>query len=311
LGDRIDSLIETKTVRFVLSVLLVLALIFPLQSFFYRTLFLIVLGLGHLFLNRLRLGKRKTPILRTLAISHFAERIRWILDKADIPYSERRSYPLYGVFFSGRTIPVLELDGRSELGDSLEIITYLRGRQEYQDSQDLFLNVTPDDRELLQIFETQLAPHVRRALYYYLFTYNPVEMSQMWATKTSPLMQAISLKLLPVSKFLLFRALNIHPESVERSWAKIDEVLDLVDVGLNDGTKFLGSSESLSLLDISFVSFMAPLLLIPYGGAKFPKMDQLHPNLIEKMEQIRQRKCAKWAFKMWDRHRKAVNKKQN
>ena len=45
--------------------------------------------------------------LETIGISHFAEKVRWCLDKLGIDYAEKPMGGIVGVLFTGRSVPRL------------------------------------------------------------------------------------------------------------------------------------------------------------------------------------------------------------
>ena len=74
---------------------------------------------------------RPAVVLETIAVSHFAEKARWCLDRLGIEYTEVCSGGLIGVIFTGRTVPRLSFRTgivRSSLGNSAEILRYLWGQ---------------------------------------------------------------------------------------------------------------------------------------------------------------------------------------
>ena len=69
--------------------------------------------------------------LETILPSHFAEKGRWCLDRLGVDYRERRMGGLIGVFFTGRTVPMLTVQTgrtRSSICESSHILRYLYGR---------------------------------------------------------------------------------------------------------------------------------------------------------------------------------------
>jgi glutathione S-transferase len=111
------------------------------------------------------------PVLWHIEVSHYNEKARWALDWKGVPH--RRRAPLPGVlhplvaFAKTRavTFPVLEIDGEA-IGDSTRIIETLERR--FPDPP--LYPADPDDRrralELEDFFDEEVAPYVRRWLFY-------------------------------------------------------------------------------------------------------------------------------------------------
>src|SRR5918999_2230050 len=69
----------------------------------------------------------ETPVLWHLEISHYNEKARWALDYKGVPHVRRAVTPALQELRArrlraGRTVPILEVDGRA-IGDSTRIIT--------------------------------------------------------------------------------------------------------------------------------------------------------------------------------------------
>jgi hypothetical protein len=96
----------------------------------------------------------KTPDLEleTIMASHFAEKVRWCMDRLGLDYVEKHSGGIFGVLFRGRTVP--QLTARtgivcSVIGNSPEILRYLWGRYGYElGERSAFLEPTSERVEL-------------------------------------------------------------------------------------------------------------------------------------------------------------------
>jgi len=69
--------------------------------------------------------------LETITVSHFAEKVRWCMDRLGLEYVEKPMSGILGVLFTGRTVPLMRMRTgivRSEIGNSAEILRYLWGR---------------------------------------------------------------------------------------------------------------------------------------------------------------------------------------
>ena len=108
--------------------------------------------------------------LITIPISHYCEKARWALERADIPYREERHVQLIHRIAArragwGQTVPVL-VTPEGTLSESEDILRWADARLEPE--QRLF----PDDPELrhevvrlCRHFDDALGPDARRLMY--------------------------------------------------------------------------------------------------------------------------------------------------
>src|SRR5262249_23382753 len=113
-----------------------------------------------------------TPVLWQFRMSHFNEKARWALDWKGIPHVRRSLLPALHVprilWMTGqKSVPVLVLDGKA-IADSTRIIEALERLR-----PDPALYPTDDAARrralaLEEYFDTELGPHIRRALFHAL-----------------------------------------------------------------------------------------------------------------------------------------------
>jgi len=105
---------------------------------------------------------RSTPkdklILNTIPPSHFAEKVRWCLDRCGVEYVEHTDGATLGAFYTGRTVPRLRFfTGRvwSSIGNSEEILRYVWGQYgSVLGDQGAFLAATEEHLALERRLET-------------------------------------------------------------------------------------------------------------------------------------------------------------
>src|SRR3954451_15789508 len=111
----------------------------------------------------------ETPVLWHLEISHYNEKARWALDYKGVPHVRRAVTPGLQQFTArrlraGRTVPILEMNGRA-IGDSTKIIEAIeRGWQEPR----LYPTDLAQRRCALGLedyFDEQCGPDARRVLF--------------------------------------------------------------------------------------------------------------------------------------------------
>ena len=106
----------------------------------------------------------QAPRLITIPISHYCEKARWALERAEIPYREEPH--LQAIHWAhvwragrGRTAPVL-VTGDAVLTESSDILRWVDARS------DLRLYPEPEAAALEAHFDDELGPHGRRWMYH-------------------------------------------------------------------------------------------------------------------------------------------------
>ncbi|MDH3440910.1 MAG: hypothetical protein OEM63_09170, partial [Gammaproteobacteria bacterium] len=137
--------------------------------------------------------------LETIGASHFAEKARWCMDRLGVEYSERTVAGIFGVLFTGRSVPKLTFRTgmvRSTIGNSPEILRYLWGRygNELGDAA-AFLEPTAERVELEQRFD-RYGVHLQVWVYYHILDHRDLTM-KAWGVN-SPEVPAWQRTLMPV-----------------------------------------------------------------------------------------------------------------
>lgn len=178
-------------------------------------------------------------VLDTITASHFAEKVRWCLDRLGVPYRERRWAGTLNAFYRGRTVPVLEFrTGRmtSRIGNSAEILRYLWGA---------FANERPDAAAFLEPTPERTALEKRldrygRMLQVWVYSHLLDDREQTlraWGvhdTRVPAWQRRLLSWLYPVQARLIRRVFRIGPGSYERAKGDIEEVLGDIERQLGD-----------------------------------------------------------------------------
>ncbi|KAE9297527.1 hypothetical protein PF008_g23721 [Phytophthora fragariae] len=174
--------------------------------------------------------------LVTIPASSYAEKARWALRIANIPFVEEKWAPLF-VYLStvpkgGRSVPLLTTPDVT-LSDSADIVAFCA-----QTAPEL--RPSESSEELERYFDAKLGPHTRRCAYFLWFriTSSPGRLALLWA-------------------------MNINATSAERSWLRIEGILAEAETRLGDGpigSRFLAGT-TFSSADIAFCSHVAVLVL--------------------------------------------------
>jgi len=257
--------------------------------------------------------------LFTIRISHYCEKARWALERLQVPYREYAYMPLLHMaplallnrkfpetadegFATRFTTPVLVTDAGKRIRDSDKIIEWANERYT-DDEQDLY--PCADCHELEHRFGAVIGPHARRLAYYWALP--SARAGFGLARDNAGRMQAALFCLLfPVIRHVIRNALNINPDSAERSRRLVFQEIDFVN-------EYLGSSPYLvsdrfTAADLALACMLAPALLVSPAegyGAVLPNIDQAHPEAAAFARELRATPAGKHAMRMFRNERRA------
>lgn len=209
--------------------------------------------------------------LDTIAMSHFAEKARWCLDRLGIDYKECISNGVLGVVLTGRTVPRLRFSTgavQSSIGHSPEILRFLWG--EYGARLDGRADFLAPNPESLQLEKTIDRSGVDLQVWVYYHVLRDKELAlRLWGgdDPQTPFWQRTLARLMfPVMRMFLRRTFGIDGAHYAKAIEHIDKLLTDVEARLADGRSYLMGDE-LSYIDITFAA-MSGLWLQPenYGG---------------------------------------------
>jgi len=253
------------------------------------------------------------PRLHTISYSHYVEKVRWCLDRAQVDYEEVPSIGILGVLLLGRTVPVLELPAsRTRVGNSAEILRLLWGMHGEASGQAAFLEPTPEAIELERYLDRALGEPVRRWAYQQLFRDRRLTL-QSWGVNEPAVpawQRALLRPLRPLLVLAVRRMLRVNEGSAARSLEKTREVFDEMDRRLADGRRYL-LGDALSFADITFASLGA-LAVLPqnYGGrglaTHFPPVESLPSPWREEVIAFRQRPAGQFILRLYSEERTAA-----
>ncbi|ETL81159.1 hypothetical protein L917_18447 [Phytophthora nicotianae] len=268
-----------------------------------KTLVPVVRRSGSCYLSSIASREPKATLV-TIPASNYAEKARWALRVAKIPFVEEKWAPLFAYISTkpkgGRSVPLLVVPSSPKvvLTDSADIMAFCADKH-----QELYPNEKAKDQE--KFFDTKLGPHARRCVYYTMFQDEKVS-QRIMADPIDGLVQRSTIRLLfPALMLVLVRALKINEKSAERSWSRIEGILREAEKELGDGpvgTRFL-AGDSFSAADISFCSHLAPIVLPPQHEFVTPYMSMdsiVDPIFRERYESVRRSKVGEfvlWCYK--------------
>jgi glutathione S-transferase len=246
------------------------------------------------------------PLLITIPFSHYCEKARWALAHAGVAFVEAGHLPLFHMVparrAGGRTsVPVLVTD-EGVLPDSTDIVQYANrqappGRGLYGDSDEERRAIA----DLEDLFDEKLGPHTRRWAYFHLLPRRErtIDLARQGVPRWE---QAVLPFVLPAARAILRRALNITPESAQRSQDRVDAMFDRVAGLLANGRTFL-VGERLSAADLTFASLTGPAVMPARYGVELPPIEALPGIAAERVRAWREHPAGKFALRVYERHR--------
>jgi glutathione S-transferase len=240
------------------------------------------------------------PRLVTIPFSHFCDKARWGLDRARIAYVEEGHLPLFAWLPAlragrSRTVPTL-VTSSGAITDSTDILKWC---DEHGGGEPLF---PPGNREVVELedrFDKVWGPHTRRLAYHHLLpalreridTFRGVPRHEVAITKT----------LAPLVSMMMRRGLRIDDAGVQRSQAKVDEIVAEVDARLADGRPYL-CGDRFTAADLTFAALATPLVIPPELGDVLP-IDDPPPGLAALRDHVRGTAAGAFALRMYAAHR--------
>jgi len=200
--------------------------------------------------------------LETITISHFAEKVRWCMDRLGVEYVERQKAAIFGVFFTGRTVPQLKVHSgltRSMIGNSPDILRFLYGRY-CAEAEGKAEFLAPDAGRLeLERRIDRYGAHLQVWVYYHILNDRALAL-HAWGHDHSavPAWQRALLPIMfPLFRGFLRRAFRINDVNYGKALGRIEQLLDDVEDMLSDGRRSLLGGDVSDYVDISMASISA------------------------------------------------------
>jgi glutathione S-transferase len=245
----------------------------------------------------------ETPVLWHLEISHYNEKARWALDYKGVAHVRRAVTPgLQGLrarrLRAGRTVPVLEMDGRA-IGDSTKIIEEIERRW----PEPPLYPADPEERsralDLEDYFDEQCGHDARRVLFNDTLAEPETFLAMFYGAdrrRIGPLET-----LTPLFSRLVKWRFQIRPETVEESREKVLAAFDKVEADVGPSGYLVG--ESFTVADLTAASILGLIVVPP----EFPYI-KVHPDertaeFRRFRDSLKDRPGFRWVEDMYARHR--------
>ncbi len=247
--------------------------------------------------------------LVTIPISHYCEKARWALERADLSYREERH--VQGVHQlaarragGGITVPVLVTPERV-IGGSAEILEWVDERL----APELRLfPLEPGERRGVQALcrrlDEQLGPCGRRLMYVHMFPQRQLMLS--FNNQGVPAWEDRAIRWgWPVIKRFAERVLAITPgvevEDERIVWREFDQVAEL----LKDGRPYL-CGERFGAADLTFAALSAAVIVPDVYGTPLPQPEILPPQIAALIRRARAHPAGQFALRVIAEQRRPV-----
>jgi len=249
----------------------------------------------------------KVPILVTIPLSHFCEKARWGLDRAQISYKEQRHAPGFHAFAvrraGGKRITPILVTSDGVIGDSTDILIWANDRA--AKGCELYPEDSAARKGVLALeerFDEDLGPHVRRAIYFDLLPL-PKLTIPLW-THGVPRHERILLPLIywPLRK-IMRSSMRIDAAGATRSFDRLMRVMNDVSNILADGRKYL-TGDRFGAADITFAALAAPAVCPPEYPVPLPRLEDLPAGAAAVIRKVQDTPAAAFCLRMYREERR-------
>jgi glutathione S-transferase len=246
--------------------------------------------------------------LVTIPISHYCEKARWALERAELPYREERH--IQGVHQvaarragGGKTVPVLVTDDGA-IGESDEILAWVDERTPAE------LRLFPAEpgaraevQSLCERFDRQFGPQGRRLMYVHMLPARELVLS--FNNQGVPRWEDRALRHgWAAIQYFVKRELGIVPGVEVEDEAAVFRELDHVAELLSDGRPYL-CGERFTAADLTFAALSAPVIIPNVYGVSLPQPEVMPAHLAAIVERARAHPAGRFALRMFADHRRA------
>ena len=233
-------------------------------------------------------------------MSHFCEKIRWVLARWQIPYREEAHFQGFHYipsFLHGRTpfVPIL-IDGTKVITDSSVIMAYLD--ESFCERESLYPDTQKTQiRELEELFNETLGVETRRWVYLHMLHHPKIALAT--ATQKVPAWQRMAATpLFPFAGGFIKKRLSVTAENVQAGEQKIRQIFQQVEELLSDGRPYL-CGDQFTAADLTFASMTAPITLPREYGIRLPTHDELPHPMKDIARELADSRAGKFALRMF------------
>jgi glutathione S-transferase len=240
--------------------------------------------------------------LITIPVSHYCEKIRWALTRLQIPFVEERHMPPFHQLATrrvgGQSVPVL-ITSTITLTDSAEILKYL---DSIAPDRSKLYPTNPAQRQqvedLVELFDSKLAPAVRQWFYYYAFSQAQL-IQPLWCQGVPWYERIFFPAVFGWMRSTVFQLYTINAESANASHQSICQIFETVESLLADGRTYL-VGERFSAADLTFATLAAGAVLPAGYGVTTPDLSALPSPLAASIQSFRKTIAGKFVLRLYD-----------
>jgi glutathione S-transferase len=243
--------------------------------------------------------------LITIPFSHYAEKARWSLDYAGLPYREEPHLPgLHGRAtrrVGGKTVPVLVTD-EGVFTDSTDILAFVDRKA--PEGRKLWPSDPEARKKALELeddFDRGLGKATRVLAYFHLLP-NPKKLTKIIGLRLSSTERFVLRNGLPLLAPVIRKQYRVTEENAERSLEAIHKAFDRADEALATGNQYL-LGDTLSGADITFAALAAPILVPPGHPAFDAAMHELPLALQPVVKRLRARPSGQLVMRLYEKER--------
>lgn len=240
--------------------------------------------------------------LITIPISHYCEKARWGLQRAEIPYREERH--VQGIHRiaarragGGKTVPVL-VTPEGTIGESQEILEWADERTSPE--RRLFPGEPAARAEVVRLcrrFDAELGPASRRLIYVHMMRDRELALRfnnegvPHWEERAAQYgWEAIGL--------VIRRVLGIRPGIEREDEAIVWRELDYAARLLADGRPYL-CGERFTAADLTFAALSAAVITPPVYGVALPQPEEMRPETAALVQRAREHPAGAFALSLF------------
>jgi glutathione S-transferase len=244
--------------------------------------------------------------LITIPFSHFCEKARWALDRAQIRHTERPWLPLLHVpaaMRAGagkRSTPIL-VTPHGSVQDSTEILRWVDRQLAEPDRLFPEGDTRAEVERLEERFDQTLGPSARRWGYSHLLDDRERLLAMM--SIGVPAWQTATFRAgLPAIRALMKRGMGITPEKSARSLSRVEEVFGEVSALLADGRRYL-TGDRFTAADLAFAALATPVLFPAEHERFFPSLADVPPAARPHVDQLRDTPAGRFGLRLYREER--------
>lgn len=240
--------------------------------------------------------------LITIPASHYCDKARWALERANIAFVEDGHAPLFHWRktrpLGKKTVPCLVLQDGQVLGDSTDILHF--ADRDLPADQRLF-PLEPDLRAEVERWESRLddkaGPYARRIVYGYLLDRKQDTVRAVASAGVPRWEQLAFAAAFPVIANLMRKGMRIYPKRVADSTHKFALLMDEVADALGDRPFLVG--DRFTAADLTWAALTSPVLVPAEYPTPLPAPDSVQGEFGEQVRAFRAHPAGQHALRMY------------